>query len=86
MTDKKTDRPPEGTPEFKEWLKKQTAKDVQEIFGSERQTTDFDETGVLSGSEDLLDKSDAELFPDELEEFTPEERRKKFKVHKGDEK
>ena len=37
--------------------------------------------GVLSGSAYSLDKTDAELFPDEIEEFTPEERRKGFKVH-----
>jgi len=35
----------------------------------------------LSGSKDLLEKSDAELFPDEIEEYTPEERRKEFKMY-----
>ncbi len=84
MTEKKPDRPPEGTPEFKEWLKKQTAKDIEDIFGCDNQSTDFDEVGVLSGSDDLLDKTNAELFPDEIKEHTPEDRRKAFKVHKQD--
>lgn len=84
MTDKKNCPPPEGTPEYKEWLKRQIAEDVDELFGDECQPADYDETGVLSGSEDLLDKSDADLFPDEDEEYTPEDRRKRFKVHKQD--
>jgi len=81
MTKKKSTRPPEGTPEFKAWLKEQTAKDFKDIFSDNYQPADFDEVGVLSGNEDFLEKSDAELFPDEIEEYTPEERRKGFKVH-----
>ena len=73
------DRPPVGTPEFKEWLKKKSARHVEDIFSTG--PADFDERGPLAGSSDLMDKSDAELFPDELEEYTPEERRKGFKVH-----
>ncbi len=81
MTEKKSNRPPEGTPEFKAWLKEQSAKDIKDIFGENYQPADFDEVGVLSGSEHLLEKSDAELFPDEIEEYTPEERRKGFKAY-----
>jgi len=81
MTKKTPTRPPEGTPEFKKWLKEQTAKDINDIFGDNYQAVDFSEVGVLSGSKDLLEKSDAELFPDEIEEYTPEERRKEFKVY-----
>ena len=80
MTDKKQNPPPVGSPEFKAWLKEQTANDLKELLDPTK-PRDFDEVGVLSGSEDLLDKTDAELFPDEIEEYTPEERRKAFKVH-----
>ncbi len=86
MTDKKSKRPPVDSPEFDEWLMEQTAKDVNSIFGDNHKPSEFDERGVLSGSADLLDKTDAELFPDELEEYTPEERRKLFKLHKKDDK
>ncbi len=85
MTDKKSNPPPVGSPEFKTWLKEQTAKDFEELLDPTKKP-DFDEIGVLSGSEDLLDKTDAELFPDEIEEYTPEERRKMFKVHTKDKK
>ena len=40
--------------------------------------SDFDEKGLASGSEELIDKSDAERFPEELEEYTPEERKPKL--------
>lgn len=43
---------------------------------------DFHERGVLSGSEESLEKTDGEQFSDKLEEQTPKERRKKLKVHK----
>jgi hypothetical protein len=81
-----SNRPPEGTPEFKEWLKEQAKKDVDAIFGDNNKPTEFDERGAIFGDIENLDKTDAELFPDELEEFTPEERRKKVKLYSGDEK
>tara|TARA_B100000446_G_C10443541_1_gene302596 strand:- start:428 stop:688 length:261 start_codon:yes stop_codon:yes gene_type:complete len=77
MTDKK---PKIGSPEHIEQVRKKAAKLSQELFNSP-QKSDFDEAGVLSGSADSLEKTDAELFPDEIEEYTPEERRKRFKVH-----
>jgi hypothetical protein len=36
---------------------------------------DFNEQDVLAGDEELLEKTDAELFPDELEEYIPKERK-----------
>ena len=86
MTDKKTERPPEGTPEFKEWLKEQAKKDVDAIFGKNYKPAEFDERGAIFGKAENLDKTDAELFPDELEEYTLEERRDKFNVHSKDKK
>ncbi len=56
------------------------------IFGDNYKPADFEESGTIFGDIDNLDKSDAELFPDEIEEYTPEERRKNFKVHTQKEK
>ncbi len=78
MSDEKTNIPAEESPEFTEWLKKRAAK--RKIVGSS--PADFDERGAIFGDIENLDKSDAELFPDEIEEYTPEERRKKLKVHR----
>ena len=76
-----TDNKPEiGSPEHIELVRKKAAKISKELFNSSK-TSDFEDVGVLSGSAYSLDKTDAELFPDEIEEFTPEERRKGFKVH-----
>jgi len=80
MTDKKTKI---GSPEHLEQVRKKTAKIAEELLDPSN-PPDSDEIGVLSGSEELLGKTDAELFPDELEEYTPEERRKNFKIHTQD--
>lgn len=79
MTDKKVERPPEGTPEFKEWLKEQAKKDMDDIFGDNYEPAEFDERGPIFGDIKNIDKADSELFPDELDEYTPEERRKLIK-------
>lgn len=86
MRRKRSDRPPEGTPEFKEWLKARAKKHMDDMFGGNYQPAQFDERGPIFGDIDNLDKTDAELFPSELEEYTPEERRKLLKLHKGDKK
>lgn len=51
------------------------AKAASEALFKDKKKSDFDEDKLASGSKDLLDKSDAERFPDELEEYTLEERR-----------
>ncbi|MCW8875493.1 MAG: hypothetical protein OQJ89_01320 [Kangiellaceae bacterium] len=81
MSDKNSDRPPIDSPEFEEWLRKQCAKYKDESIGDELKVSDFDERDLVSGDINDLHKSDAELFPNEIEEFTPEERRKAFKVY-----
>lgn len=85
MRNKEAGRPPEGTPEFKEWLKKQTAKDAQEIMGDPLARPKFEERGPIFGDADDLGKTDAELFPDDIEEYTPDERKPRL-VHNKDEK
>ncbi|WP_339065786.1 hypothetical protein [Teredinibacter turnerae] len=81
MTDKKQDRPPVDSPEFKEWLKKRAKKRMDSIFGDDYKPAEFDERGAIFGKVENLDKTDAELFPGEIEEYTPEERRNLMKVH-----
>ena len=68
---------PNETPEqLRERLRKTKLTSKKDLFDSDK--SDFDETQLASGSSDLLKKSDAELFPDEIEEYTPEERRQKI--------
>ena len=64
-----------------EEVRKKLKKSSEDLFHP-NSAPDFEERGVLSGSEESLEKTDGEQFPDELEEQTPEERREKFKVHK----
>ena len=82
MTDK-SKTPDRDNKEFKEEMRQYAKDAAKELFDPDN-APDFEEKGVLGGSEDLLKKSDAELFPDEQEEHTPEERREKFKVHKNE--
>ncbi len=84
MTNKKSDPSPEGTPEFETWPREQVAKDFKDIFGDNYQPADFEEGGAIFGDIKNLDKTDAALFPDEIEEYTPKERRKAFKVYMQD--
>ncbi|WP_308365441.1 MULTISPECIES: hypothetical protein [unclassified Microbulbifer] len=80
---KDNDRPPIDSPEFEEWLRKKSAETSRKLFGENYKPADFETGGVICGDADSLYKTDAEQFPHELEEYTPEERRKNFKVHKG---
>ena len=43
----------------------------------------FDERELVSGSADLLEKSDAELFPDETEEYKPSEKKPRIVIDNG---
>ena len=65
-----------------EEIKKKLKESTKDLFSS-TQTQDFEERGVLNGSEELLEKTDGEQFPDEPEESSPTERRNKFKLHKN---
>ncbi len=75
MNDKNANRPPEGTPEFEEWLQKQVSKHTRTIMGDTAASADFDESEGIAGSMDMLDKTDAELFPDDLQDYMPHERK-----------
>lgn len=69
-------RPERGTEEYWEWLSRKAKKRGEEI--AKAGGADFDECGVISGSVKALNSTDAELFPDELEEYTREERKPKL--------
>lgn len=65
-----------------ERIRKEMKEFTKDFFNPDSMP-DFEEKGVLSGSEDSLFKDDGEVFPDESELHSPEDRRKNFKVHKG---
>lgn len=83
MNDKKSGRPPEGTPEFEAWIEERAAKRVKEVFGGDYKPAEFDESSGIAGSSEILDKTDAELFPDDTEDYMPSERKPKL-VHNRD--
>lgn len=62
-----------------EELRQYGAEEAKKIFERQKRG-DFDERDLASGSKDLLDKSDSELFPGEFEEYTEEEKRPKVIV------
>ena len=68
--------PNETLEQLRERLRKTKLTTENELFNVE--SNDFDETELASGSTDLIQQSDAELFPDEIEEYTPQERRQKM--------
>ena len=68
--------PNETIEELRGRIRKSLYKNLDGLF--DPNGSDFDETGLASGSPDLLEKTDAELFPDEIGEYTPEERREKI--------
>jgi hypothetical protein len=69
-----------------EELRKYAAEEAKKLFKRQKRD-EFDEHDLASGSKELLEKSDSELFPDETEEYTKEERRPKVIVdNKGKDK
>ncbi|OZG72195.1 hypothetical protein BTA51_17770 [Hahella sp. CCB-MM4] len=78
MSDK---RPKPGTEEFYKWLNERAKARGQEML--ERGPVDFDERGVIFGSEESLNSTDAEAFPDEIEEYRPEDRKPRL-AHERD--
>lgn len=68
--------PDETLKQLRERLRREKLSTESDLFNPD--STDFDETQLASGSSELINKTDAELFPDEIEEYTPKERRKKI--------
>jgi len=44
----------------------------------------FEEKGVLVGSDSFLHETEEDFYLQELDEYTPEERRQRLKLHKQD--
>ncbi len=82
MSDKKPAKPPDDSPEIVDWLVQECEQDFKGIWDN-HQPAEFEEGGAVFGDIKDIDKSDAELFSDEIEEYTHEERRKAFKIHEG---
>ena len=73
MTDK--DKPEKnGCSKESDELRKFGNKAAKDLFKSEK-NGDFDENELASGSTELLEKTDAELFPDEIDEYTSKEKK-----------
>jgi len=62
-----------------EELREHARKVSKGLFDSSYKS-DFDERELASGDVELLEKSDAELFPDEIEEYTDEEKKPRVVV------
>ena len=77
MTKKRRELDPNNPSDMEE-LRRLAKKAAEGLFNAEN-TQDFDERGILSGGADVADKSDAELVPEDLEEYTPEERQRLIK-------
>ncbi|VAW87629.1 hypothetical protein MNBD_GAMMA18-55 [hydrothermal vent metagenome] len=78
MADKKRPTKGECSKELEE-LRKYGNKAAKGLFSS-KESSSFDENELASGNTDLLEKTDAELFPDEVDEYTKEERKPRIIV------
>lgn len=69
------DKRPSNTesPNYLACLRKYGKKEADKLF-KKKKKDDLDEKELASGSAELIEKSDAELFPDEIEEYTKKER------------
>jgi hypothetical protein len=71
MSDDK--KPPIDTEEHWEWVRKRAearAKQRENLSGE-----GFDDAGLIAGGDEALSSTDAEAFPDELEEYAPSDRK-----------
>lgn len=82
MSDDK--KPAPGTDEHWEWIRKRAEARGKQLANAN--VKDFEETGLLAGGEDCLISSDAEAFPDEIDERTPQERKPRLVPTKKDSK
>ncbi len=74
MSDDK--KPVLGSDEHWEWVRKRAearCKKLEDITAE-----GFDDSGVIAGGEEHMFSTDAEAFPSETEEYTPEERKPKL--------
>lgn len=72
----KDKKPALGSDEHWELVRKKAKATAEQLANAG--PADFDETGLLSGGEKSLTSTDAEVFPGEADEYTPEERKPKL--------
>ncbi len=81
MTDKKRKELDLNNPDEVKKAREYAKKVMSEPFDAES-FPDIDERGVLSGDgEKLLSETEEDRYRQELDEYSPEERREKFKVY-----
>ena len=68
--------PTPDTEEHAEWMRKRAEERSKKLFSGG--PAEFDERGIISGGNQSIHSTDAEAFPDELEEYTPAERKPKL--------
>lgn len=66
-------KPTPGTKEYDEWMQKRAEERSKKLFSDH--PAEFDERGIISGGDRSIHSTDAEAFPDELEEYTPNEKK-----------
>lgn len=84
---KKKERPPEGTPEFRAWLGERAKEAADFYFDENRETPELDEeTSFSSGSWEFLYQSDEEIDAENesMEKADEERRREHLKIVKND--
>jgi len=84
MTSKKRRELDLDSPEDREELRQYLKKSMKDLFNPEA-LPDFEEKGVLSGDgEALLSETEEDIYLQEIDEYSPEERRQRLKLHKQD--
>ena len=71
-----------GSDEHWELVRKKAKAMAEQLANAN--PAEFEETGLISGGEHSLTSTDAESFPDELEEHKPEERKPRLVSPKKD--
>jgi len=72
----KDKKPALGSDEHWELVRKKAKATADQLANAS--PVDFDEAGLLSGGKKSLSSTDAEAFPGEAEEYTPDERKPKL--------
>lgn len=68
-------RPKLSTKEHADWMRRRAEERSKKLF---REPTEFNEREIISGSDQSIHSTDAEVFPDELKEYSPQERKPKL--------
>lgn len=80
MTNKKAPVP--GSDEHWEIVRKKAKAVAEQLANAD--VAQFDERGLISGSDDSLNSTDADSFPSERDEYKPEERKPRLVPCKKD--